>query len=102
MPDESPSGPPGRGRPAEERRIRRILTIVRLLAEEPGEYTRRDLAETFSVSERMITKDMTEIRQALGIEIEHPNDGIGGYYLGGVSRPLRRLARLTDNDNPPV
>jgi predicted DNA-binding transcriptional regulator YafY len=57
---------PGLGRTLEEtKRISRILEIVQVITARPGGYSRRDLAERFGVSERMIQKDFDIIRHGL-------------------------------------
>ena len=49
----------------ETKRTTRILEIVRIIATAPRRYLRRDLAQRFEVSERMIQKDLDVIRHGL-------------------------------------
>lgn len=77
-------GQPG-GRENEERRLGRILALIVLIAEDPGRWTRAELAERYEVSERMITKDLALMRHA-GLRIGKHNPGSNtsaraGYYF---------------------
>lgn len=68
--------PPGLGRPFEEsKRIGRVLELIQLITASPNRYRRRDLAERFEVSERMIQKDLDLIRHALKLELSRSLDG---------------------------
>jgi len=51
---------PGLGRPLEEtKRTSRILELVQIIAVAPRRYLRRDLAQRFEISERMIQSKRT-------------------------------------------
>jgi len=62
----------------ETKRTARILEIVQAIALAPRHYRRRDLAERFGVSERMIQKDLEIIRH--GLKLSLMNDGDGYYF----------------------
>ena len=62
----------------ETKRTARILEIVQAIALAPRYYRRRDLAERFQVSERMIQKDLEIIRHGLTLSLT--NDGDGYYF----------------------
>jgi DNA-binding IscR family transcriptional regulator len=68
------------GRPAELRRVVRILRILRAIAEDPGRWQRAELAAQHQVSERMITKDLVVLR-AIGLPVANAGGKTGGYYL---------------------
>ncbi|GAB4559006.1 MAG: WYL domain-containing protein [Anaerolineae bacterium] len=71
--------PPSLGRLLEEtKRISRILELVQLIAAAPRRYLRRDLAERFEISERMIQKDLEVIRHGLKLSLVHSPEG---YYF---------------------
>jgi predicted DNA-binding transcriptional regulator YafY len=67
----------------ETKRTSRILEIVQMIAIAPRRYLRRDLAERFEISERMIQKDLDVIRHGLKLPLHHCRDG---YYLEDVPR----------------
>lgn len=70
---------PGLGRELEEtKRTARILDIVQIIAVAPRRYRRRDLAQRFEVSERMIQKDLDVIRHGLRLPLIHTPEG---YYF---------------------
>ena len=62
----------------ETKRTSRILEIVQMIALHPCKYRRRDLAERFEVSERMIQKDLDIVRHDLRLSL--CNDGEGYYF----------------------
>ncbi len=67
---------PGLGRIYEEtKRISRILELVQIINARPGRYRRRDLAERFEVSERMIQKDLDVIRNGLKLALGRSAEG---------------------------
>jgi predicted DNA-binding transcriptional regulator YafY len=67
------------GRPFEEtKRISRILELVQLIAASPRRYLRRDLANRFEVSERMIQKDLEIVRHGLKFPLLR---SLSGYYF---------------------
>lgn len=68
------------GRPEAEKRLRRVLEIIRAINESPG-ITRRELAARFNVSERMIQKDLTLIRAVLPLRRTKPGPGSGYVFL---------------------
>jgi len=75
---------PGLGRPYEEmKRTSRILELVRIIATAPRRYLRRDLAQRFGISERMIQKDLDVIRHGLKLSLLHSPEG---YYFEEVPR----------------
>ncbi len=59
----------------ETKRISRVIEIVQMIAVSPGRYLRRDLAEHFEVSQRMIQKDLDIIRHGLKFELTHTPAG---------------------------
>jgi predicted DNA-binding transcriptional regulator YafY len=59
----------------ETKRISRVIEIVQMIAESPGRYLRRDLADRFEISERMIQKDLDIIRHGLKFELTHAPTG---------------------------
>lgn len=75
---------PGLGRPYEEtKRTSRILELIQMIAAAPKRYLRRNLAERFEVSERMIQKDLEVIRHGLRLSLAHSPDG---YYFEETPR----------------
>lgn len=71
--------PPGLGRPYEEmKRTSRILELVQMVASAPSRYLRRDLAQHFEISERMVQKDLEVIRHGLKLPLRH---SLTGYYF---------------------
>jgi predicted DNA-binding transcriptional regulator YafY len=62
----------------ETKRMARVLEIVQMIAAAPRRYHRRDLAQRFEVSERMIQKDFDVIRH--GLKLGLLNDGDGYYF----------------------
>jgi hypothetical protein len=67
---------PRAGRMVEEdRRIGRVLELIELIARCPRRHLRRDLAEIFPVSERMIQRDLVPIRHALKLPLCHSTEG---------------------------
>ena len=68
--------PPGLGRPYEEtKRIGRVLELIQLITIGPNRYRRRDLAERFEISERMIQKDLDLIRNGLKLDLSRSMEG---------------------------
>ncbi len=65
------------------KRTSRILEIVQIIATAPRRYLRRDLAQRFEISERMIQKDLEVIRHGLKLPLLHSPEG---YYLEEVPR----------------
>lgn len=59
----------------ETKRTARILNIVLMVATSPRRYLRRDLAERFEVSERMIDKDLEIIRHGLRLQMYRERSG---------------------------
>lgn len=59
----------------ELKRTSRILEIVLMIASAPGRYQRKDLAERFGVSVRMIGRDLDLIRNGLKLQLERTTDG---------------------------
>lgn len=75
---------PGTGKYYEElKRVARILEIVQLISISPRRYLRRDLANQFEVSERMIQKDFDVIRHSLRLPLKHSKQG---YYFENIPR----------------
>lgn len=75
---------PDTTRPYEEmKRTARILEIVQMIATAPKRYLRRDLAQRFEISERMIQKDLDVIRHGLKLSLSH---SLEGYYLEDMPR----------------
>jgi predicted DNA-binding transcriptional regulator YafY len=67
---------PQSGRPFDElRRISRVLELIQIIAINPQRYLRRDFAERFCVSERMIQKDLDLIRHGLKLSLVHSQEG---------------------------
>jgi predicted DNA-binding transcriptional regulator YafY len=64
----------------ETKRIGRVLRIVQLIGAQPRVWTRRRLAESLEVSERMIDNDLQLIRHAVRLVLRR---GAGGYYFVG-------------------
>jgi predicted DNA-binding transcriptional regulator YafY len=62
-----------------ERRLARVLRILMLIQRQPGKWSRKQLAERYGVSERMLDKDLQLLR-AIGYRIEHPLM-VGGYTI---------------------
>ncbi len=62
----------------ETKRIRRVIDIVQLIAAQPRQWLRRDLAARFEVSERQVDKDLELIRHGLVLDLQHSPDG---YYF---------------------
>ena len=69
---------PGSTHEEEVKRTARILEIVRIIATAPRRYSRKALAERFEIGERMITKDLSIIRNGLKLEVISSPDG---YYF---------------------
>lgn len=67
----------------EMKRTSRILEIVQIVATAPQRYLRRDLAQRFEISERMIQKDLEIIRHGLKLPLWHSPKG---YYFEEVPR----------------
>jgi predicted DNA-binding transcriptional regulator YafY len=67
----------------ETKRTSRVLEIVQAIATAPQRYLRRDLAQRFEVSERMIQKDLEVIRHGLKLPLLHSPEG---YYFEEVPR----------------
>jgi len=67
----------------EDRRIGRVLQLIELIARRPRRHLRRDLAEIFPVSERMIQRDLVLIRHALKLPLCHSTEG---YYFEELPR----------------
>lgn len=75
---------PQGGRSLEElKRVSRILEIVQLISASPRRYLRRDLAERYELSERMLQKDLEVIREGLCLSLRHSRQG---YYFEDVPR----------------
>lgn len=55
----------------ETKRTARILELIQIIALQPHKYSRRDLAERFEVSVRMITKDLEVIRHGLKLSLRN-------------------------------
>lgn len=55
----------------ETKRIARVLEIVQMIAVAPHCYSRRQLAERFEISERMIQKDLDVVRHGLKLPLLH-------------------------------
>lgn len=70
---------PGTSRMYEEtKRVSRLLELTSLLSRHPKRYLRRDLADRFEVSERMIQKDLDVLRNGLKFDLAHSSQG---YYF---------------------
>ena len=77
---------PGGGRSYEEtKRFSRLIQIIWMIAGRPERYLRRDLADRFEVSERMIQKDIDVIRHGLKLPLQHTRRGY--YFEEGPSLP---------------
>ncbi len=75
-------GLPQLGHSIEEiKRVSRILEMVQLVAVAPCRYRRRDFADRFELSERMIQKDITVIRHGLRLPLHRSREG---YYFEEV------------------
>jgi predicted DNA-binding transcriptional regulator YafY len=72
---------PTTSRLEETKRISRVIEIIRMIAVSPGRYLRRDLADRFEVSERMIQKDLEIVRHGLKFELLHD---LAGYRFERV------------------
>jgi predicted DNA-binding transcriptional regulator YafY len=59
----------------ETKRISRILELIQIITGRPGKYRRRDLAERFEISERMIQKDLDIIRNGLKLALSRSVEG---------------------------
>jgi predicted DNA-binding transcriptional regulator YafY len=59
----------------ETKRISRVLELTSMIARNPRRYLRRDLAQKFGVSERMIQKDLELIRHGLKLSLSHSLEG---------------------------
>jgi predicted DNA-binding transcriptional regulator YafY len=73
--------------PDETRRISRVLQMLNLIAVKPRRYLRRELAEKFEVSERMIEKDLDLIRHGMKLSLLHSSmdfhsDQMGNQRVG--------------------
>jgi len=67
---------PGLGRIYEEtKRVARILEMISLIAARPNRFRRRDLAQRFEITERMIQKDLDVIRNGLKLELAPSQEG---------------------------
>lgn len=62
----------------ETKRIARVLEIVQMIAVAPHRFSRRELAERFEISERMIQKDLEVVRHGLRLSLMH--DGRRYYF----------------------
>jgi len=67
----------------ETKRIGRVLAIVQLVAAQPKQWRRRDLAARFEVSERQIDKDLQLVRHGLVLLLRHVP---AGYHFDGLPR----------------
>jgi predicted DNA-binding transcriptional regulator YafY len=65
------------------KRTSRILELVQIIAVAPRRYLRRDLAQRFQISERMIQKDLDVIRHGLKLPLLHSPEG---YYFEEIPR----------------
>jgi predicted DNA-binding transcriptional regulator YafY len=75
---------PGQGHAYEEmKRVARILEIVQMIALNPRRYLRRDLADHFELTTRMIQKDLDVIRNGLKLSLLHSSQG---YYFEEMPR----------------
>ncbi len=75
---------PGLGRAFEEtKRTARVLELIQIIAVAPRRYRRRDLAERFEVSERMIQKDLEIVRHGLRLPLARSAEG---YYFERIPR----------------
>jgi len=60
-------------------RIHRVFRIIALITRDPNIWSRHSLAKRFSISERMIQKDLTIIRHDIGLDLIHDH---GTYHFG--------------------
>ena len=67
----------------ETKRTSRILQIVQTIAIFPHRHLRRDLAQRFEISERMIQKDLDVVRHGLKLPLLHSPEG---YYFEEMPR----------------
>lgn len=74
---------PGTTTDEDIKRISRILQLIQVIAAAPRRCSRRDLADRFGVSERMITKDLDIIRHGLRLDLQRTPTG---YYLREAPR----------------
>jgi predicted DNA-binding transcriptional regulator YafY len=76
---------------------KRILEILRLLIENPGNYTKKELAKLFAVSKDTISRDFEDLRNA-GFYLEKDNKH--RYYLTAEKSTdlLRELLVLSDSE----
>jgi predicted DNA-binding transcriptional regulator YafY len=89
--DAKDAKPPGLGRTCEEtKRLSRVLVLTQMIATSPRRYLRRELAERFEISERMIQKDLEHIRHGLKLSLCHAP---GGYYFENM--PCLPVLRYT-------
>jgi predicted DNA-binding transcriptional regulator YafY len=87
--DAKDAKPPGLGRTCEEtKRLSRVLVLIQMIATSPRRYLRRDLAERFEISERMIQKDIEHIRHGLKLSLCHAPEGY--YFENMPSLPALR------------
>jgi predicted DNA-binding transcriptional regulator YafY len=70
---------PGTTTDEEIKRTARVLQLAYLIASSPGRYSRRELAQRFEISERMVTKDLAILRHGLLLDLQSSPDG---YYFG--------------------
>jgi predicted DNA-binding transcriptional regulator YafY len=63
--------------PDEIKRTARVLEIIQLIVQAPFRYRRKDLAQRFEISERMIQKDLDIIRHGLKLTLLHTPEGYG-------------------------
>jgi predicted DNA-binding transcriptional regulator YafY len=69
-------------------RLSRVIAMMRLIEDHPGEYSRADLCQLFHISPRSADKDIQCLRQA-GVDVRRTWDAEGhpaGYRIEG-SRP---------------
>lgn len=67
----------------ELKRTSRILELVQKIFVSPRRYRRKDLADTFEISERMIQKDLSIIRHGLKLDLCSSSTG---YYFAETPR----------------
>ena len=73
---------PSAGRAIEElKRISRILEIIQMIAVFPKRYRRKDFANRYEISERMIGKDIQVIRHGLRLALQSSSQG---YYFESI------------------
>jgi len=63
------------GRDNQIRRTARILDIIQQIANQPGQLSRKILAESHEISERMVQKDLEIIKVRLGLNLTHNGTG---------------------------